>query len=403
MAVPSDSALPVSDPELILRDVYMTPFRRTFIEVRKDGIHLLESGKHSTETFIPSDSGKPNHAYEAIDEGIRCQIARKITTLLPDLQERGHQELLEHTLRILRLLALDQLDRVRRIIAEELKDMPQAPLDVIRQLAWDKELKVRLPLLEFSPLLSDTELLDVMASASVPQVAEVIARRRNISERVSEAIVRSNQPQAIANLLDNPTAKINEASMEQIVDRAPQYVLWHEPLLKRPELTTHTIDRIAHFISISLIRILEEDRQLKPEMASSLMQAVSVRLKSSQADRNRVAEIRVHEKHLAGELTQDEVLKYLDFGEQEFVLYALAVLSGLSKSAVEKMVQSQSAKVITALAWKAGFSMRTAIQLQLRLGQVHHSRVLYARGGTDYPLLESEMQRYVELFQEYNR
>ncbi len=390
------------DTELILRDVYLTPFRRTFIEVRKDGIHLLEAGKHSNEVFISTDEDTPDNKYGLIEEGIRCQIARKISMLLPELQQKNHSELLSYTLNVLRFIAQDQLDRVRRIIADELKDLPNAPMDVIRTLIWDKDLKVKLPLLEFSPLLSDTELLDIMSEAPVSGVVEVIAKRKNISEKVSEAIINSNQVQAIANLLDNPNARIGERSLEKIVDNAPQYVLWHEPLLKRPELTPNTIDRIAGFVSVSLIRILEEDQKLKPEMASSLMEAVRVRLKTTQADRNRAAEIRVHEKHLAGELTQDEVLKHLDFGEYEFVSYALALLTNLSRATVERMIQSQSAKVITSLSWKAGFSMRTAIQLQLRLGQVHHTRVLYARGGTDYPLSESEMLHYIDLFQEYN-
>ena len=46
--------------------------------------------------------------------------------------------------------------------------------------------------------------------------------------------------------------------------------------------------------------------------------------------------------------------------------------------------------------------MRTAIQLQLKLGRIHHSRILNAKGGIDYPLPETEMLHYIDLFMEYN-
>jgi len=51
---------------------------------------------------------------------------------------------------------------------------------------------------------------------------------------------------------------------------------------------------------------------------------------------------------------------------------------------------------VTSLAWKAGLSMRTAIQLQLKIAKVPPPDVLNARNGFDYPLSEAEMKRQLE-------
>jgi hypothetical protein len=77
---------------------------------------------------------------------------------------------------------------------------------------------------------------------------------------------------------------------------------------------------------------------------------------------------------------------------------ALSLLAELSPEVVGKAVSMGSAKGVTALAWRAGLGMRTAVQLQLRLARVPPAKVLQARGGTDYPLNEDEMRWQIEFF-----
>ncbi len=70
----------------------------------------------------------------------------------------------------------------------------------------------------------------------------------------------------------------------------------------------------------------------------------------------------------------------------------------IPKRTVTKTLASRRAKTVTALAWAAGLSMRTAIQIQLRLGNVAPKAVLNAKGGTDYPLDPDELKLHLELF-----
>jgi hypothetical protein len=53
---------------------------------------------------------------------------------------------------------------------------------------------------------------------------------------------------------------------------------------------------------------------------------------------------------------------------------------------------SGSAKALTALAWRAGLGMRTAFKIQCAIMHLRGGELLYARGGSAYPLSEDDMR-----------
>jgi hypothetical protein len=55
-------------------------------------------------------------------------------------------------------------------------------------------------------------------------------------------------------------------------------------------------------------------------------------------------------------------------------------------------------KSITALNWKAGLSMRTAVKLQRQICAVPRKSMVLARDGIDYPMTEEEMGWYLDFF-----
>ena len=100
----------------------------------------------------------------------------------------------------------------------------------------------------------------------------------------------------------------------------------------------------------------------------------------------------------AGQLDDEILTEALDHGERDFVVAALILRSGLPDSVVRRILATRTATPVTALAWRAGFSMRTALALQLRLAHVPPTKVLNAVYGVDYPLPPEEMERQIELF-----
>ena len=81
--------------------------------------------------------------------------------LMPGLDARENEETVALTIATLEVLARDSAAKVRAILAEEIKHMDCIPHDVALRLAHDLEEIVSAPILEYSPLLSDADLMEI--------------------------------------------------------------------------------------------------------------------------------------------------------------------------------------------------------------------------------------------------
>jgi len=100
------------------------------------------------------------------NDEVRCDLALKIGRLVPNISETESEKLQELTFQVLETLANDNLTRVRQIVAEEIKRADNIPQNIIDQLAKDVELIVAAPILEYSPLLSDDDLMEIIQTGS---------------------------------------------------------------------------------------------------------------------------------------------------------------------------------------------------------------------------------------------
>lgn len=403
-AAPIDNAPTAPDDKaLILKDTHVAADgRKTSIEVRGDGIALgHEDGQLELIPFTADEV-----SLNEIDADIRYQIARKISLLVPDLTERKKEQLLRHVFHVLFFMARDQMPRVRQMIAEELSESYNVPPELIRKLAWDEHLEVSAPILEYSPLLGDDDLLEIISNSDIPGVIEAVSRRREVSTDVTDAIVRNvtlskvtkDDARVINNLLANKRARFKEETLEIIVGEAADYEMWHESLVDRPELTTRTINKIARFVSQSLIMEMEDRGMITKELSNNLSQAIASRLHNIHIDREKEADRTAIDLFTQGDLDSQYVMMALDSGEREFVVSAMSLLADMPKSVARKIIDSEDPKAVTALSWKSGLTMRDAIQIQLKLAKIHYSKLLYARNGKHYPLSKDEMTRILRSF-----
>lgn len=326
------------------------------------------------------------------DDGVRCELARKIGRLIPDLDEPARLRMREMAIAALETLAQDQLPRVRAIVSDELKHSRLAPLHVVQRLARDVEAMVSAPILEYSPLLSDADLREIIAAGCASGALSAIARRAGLSEDVSDAVVATLDVPAVATLLANPSAQIREETLDRIVDGAAGVEAWHQPLVHRPELSLRAVRRISAFVASSLIAILADRHDLDDETAAELAAAAKRRIEQAGGELEEAEAERAQKLFEDGRLDEEALVEAVESGRREFVLHALSILSGLDLAAVDRLLKTKQAKPVVALAWKAGLSMRLAIRLQLRTARIPPQQALQARNGTDYPLSREEMQ-----------
>ncbi len=114
---------------------------------------------------------------------------------------------------IIRLLAKDVEVRVRKALAENIKISKDLPRDVALRLANDVA-EVAQPILEFSEVLTENDLVAIIRGAQ--QVGKLIAisRRNNISEVLSQELIATNNDEVVVSLFANNTARISQGRLE---------------------------------------------------------------------------------------------------------------------------------------------------------------------------------------------
>jgi len=373
--------------------------------------YLAEDAAPEVRRVIAANQATPHQADELLlrdkDEAVRAELAHKVARLLPGLPADAQDQARQRVIDMLEVLARDQAARVRTVIAEAVKAVANVPAELVRQLARDAELAVASPVLRFSPLLTDEDLLDIIAGAPASGILSAIAGRDRLGASVSDAIVAADDEPAVAALLANPSAQIREETLDLIVERAPARSSWHEPLVRRPALSARAASRIASFVAESLLDVLKNRSDLPADTRRQIAKELSRRLDAAkQADAGTAAdddggetvEEKVRRLKKEGKLTEDAVSDAIDAGQRAFVRAALAVLAEIPISTVDKILSARSAKGVTALSWKAGLSVRTGVQLQTRMGGISPRQALHPRGGKDYPLTIEEMTWQIEFF-----
>lgn len=333
------------------------------------------------------------------DEDVRCHLAAKVARLAPQLDEEDKEQARDAIVRTLELLARDQTRRVRQILAEALRDLADAPPSVVQRLARDSEAVVACPLLEFSPLLSDQDLLEIIAEGCPSANLSAISRRPKLGPTVADAVVATDDQPGIAALLANDSAQIREETLDRLVTRAEVVTAWQAPLVERPRLSPGTIRKLATFVADHLLNKLQSRKDLDEDTARRVADEVHRRLDGDPPQSEAVAGEAELPLDQAGGLDDEALLQALARGDRDLVRQGLAQAADLSAPLVERILSSGSAKVITALAWKAGFSMHVATQLQLRMGGIPPAEALSSRHGLDYPLTPDEMTWQLEFFE----
>jgi uncharacterized protein (DUF2336 family) len=364
--------------------------------------YLAEDSAPEVRREIAANSATPRQADALLanddDDEVRVSIARKISRLAPQLDPNQRDWLGQLTAQVLEQLARDQLPRVREIIAQEVRHLDSISRRLVKQLAKDVQIAVCGPILQFSPLLTDDDLLEIIRSDTVQGALNSIAKRENIGERPADAIVEQQDESAIADLLSNPSAQIREETLDQIIDEAPSHVAWHRPIVRRPNLSHRSVRRVAQFVTVSLLTELEALHDMDPETTREVAKRVSERLSSDGLNDEGLPEDRARKLYEESKLTDEAMIAAIERGDRTFVFHALALKTGISPESISSIVAARSAKVLVAVCWRAGLSMRTAFQLQLKIATIPNADLVSARDGLHYPYSGTEMREALRHF-----
>lgn len=339
-----------------------------------------------------------------VDQQVREELAYKIGRLIPTLTDYESERLAEMTFQVLEILAKDQVPQVRAIIADEIKHLVDVPKRLIKRLAQDAEDAVAGPILEYSPLLSDEQILQIVTSGLRGGALEAVARRKNIPNKISQAVVNQDEDPATAELLKNQTANISEKLMGEIAMTAENRPSLHLPLVDRRSLSKGTLRRIATFVSAALVERMLSANSMEEEIAHEIRMAVRERIDAGEAtvveDDIDNGGDKAERLHKAGKLDEYAFLDAIDDDDVGFLDRGFALLSKLPSDQATKMLESGSAKGLCALTWKAGLGADIAVSLQRRIGKIPTKSMIQAEPDGSFHMTEEELEWYVDYFKE---
>ncbi|MGB0632348.1 MAG: DUF2336 domain-containing protein [Alphaproteobacteria bacterium] len=331
------------------------------------------------------------------DEDVRCCVAEKIARLAPGLSDSDRERAGGIVTEILETLARDQTARIRRALAEELKQAGGVPVSVIERLARDDDEAVCVPVLRASPLLSDDFLVEIIESNPVQSALKAISGREGLGAEVADAIVGTDDTSAITSLLSNKSAQIRKETLDRLVGDAAEVTAWHAPLVARPSLSAMAATALSRFVTDTLLDELLDRDDLDPTVTEAIGENMRRRIGDAQSEVTESDREKVQRLHLDGKLDEVVVKSAVMRGERVFVVEAIASLGRLDTAVVQKAFSLASAKGVAAMAWKAGLSAELAHQMQLRLAKVPPDEAIKPSGG-GYAMSDKALDWQVEFF-----
>ncbi len=374
--------------------------------------YLAEDSDAAVRRAVAANAAAPHHTHLMLAQdgevAVRSDLAAKVSRLLPGLSPAEHDKVRHSAHEALRTLARDQMVAVRQILAEALKDVAHAPADVIRTLAGDAESAVASPVLEFSPVLSDDDLIEIIRKGPAAGGLGAIARRQTVSERLTDAVAATHDSTAVAELLGNKGAQVREETLDRLIEQSAGNLLWQPPLAARPKLSAASAAKLALVLADNLLEKFSQRADLDPATLTAVKDAMHQRLSGGGHARAPMVSVdplrdeppmdMIHKMHADGRLDASTIIRALQSNDLPFAIGALVVLAEVDLPIARRIVQEKNAKAMVALTWKAGLSMSVAVLAQQKLARVAPADVIRPVLGDEFPMGEDEMSWQVEFY-----
>jgi uncharacterized protein (DUF2336 family) len=331
------------------------------------------------------------------DARVRSILNRRLETLTPNLGAEARRRMQRDAVANLTAMVADAALRVRINLAQAVKDLADGPRDIVLRLAYDPVIMVCEPVIRLSPMLTQEDLVSLIAAAPAPSTLMAVANRPKIGEAVSDAIVCTADTSVIAALLANQTAQIREATLDSLAAQSEEQTDWQAPLVHRPKLSPRAQRLLAEIVTGQLLNTLGARTDLDPMVAKMVRSAVALERPVQQAPQSGDAAkqsglARAKALHTAGKIDDELILQALRRSAERDAAAMLAVKAGVPLGVIERACALRSAKGIVSLAWKAGLKAQTAVTLQAALAHLPPGMVLRPGHEDTFPLSDDEMR-----------
>jgi len=310
----------------------------------------LDEGQRAFSSFRVLN-GDANHSE-------REQLFRNMAELFSYVSERCDDDQVAQYDEVLCQLAEFVEIEARAHVAKILAKLDRAPGTVVVKLAND-DIEVARPLLQFSNVLSDDDLIDIITHQS-EQHREAIASRFTVAERVGEAIVDHGQTSSVVRLVRNANAQLHKATLEKLVERATKDVEIAADLRGRTDIDWNSLRGEIDDVASKVLETLGEiDRRFDPVAAGKVNAVVYNRMRNRAGFSStewKVAYNQVKALSDRKQLNERALTRFARFGYGHHAAAALTVILQVKPEVFVKWLASQDYVAITVALKAAGLA-----------------------------------------------
>jgi uncharacterized protein (DUF2336 family) len=135
------------------------------------------------------------------------------------------------------------------------------PKDIILTLAHDVA-EVSLPVLQYSHVLTDHDLLELIQGSKDVNRFIAISKRPQVSEIISEKLIAKSIDDVTASLIGNTGAIISEEQLVSIIANESGNADLMKVLSNRPQLPVSVAEKLIHIVSANMGETLKQKYQL---------------------------------------------------------------------------------------------------------------------------------------------
>ena len=318
------------------------------------------------------------------DETVRAIAAQRVcrdirSKILSDDERKFARKLLKH-------IAEDSAEIVRRALAVTLKNSPKLPREVAVKLSEDIE-SIAVPVLTHSPVFTDEDLVEVLKSKAAAKIIAV-AKRVSVSDHVARAIIRFGDSHAVAEVAANDGALISEQTASEMLDIYKNDDLITESMISRRDLPPKIVEKMITLVSEDMAVKITKRHAVSIDVAIDLATRTRERGTLDFIDQSWVSKDLkglVARIHAEGRLSTSLLIRGICSGQMRFAEQGLAILSGISVQKAVLMIHDGGPFGLKALCLRAGLNenmaqiIRAAVMIyrDLELSGLDYDRIYF--------------------------
>lgn len=275
---------------------------------------------------------------------------------------------------IFRLLVRDTERKVRLLLADRLKSCMHVPHDIIWALANDTSHEVAVPVLQYSHVLTEDELVAIVAATREHPRLFAIASRNSISKELAHALVEKNDNKVTKQLLSNRSITLADTTLESILEDFSRDNSVLEELVYHGGLPYTFAEKLFTIVSDNLKNQLckkyRMNRALVDGEVDASRETATLQFLAPWMSQQDINEL-VDQMHRNGRLTDSVIIRSLCIGDLRFFETAIARRVGIPSSNARILILDPGPLGFKALYHSCGLpeSFYEAIHMMLKIAQ----------------------------------